>query len=118
MVFDSDQAIERVLNDVHDDTNNLLRVNTSFGIATTPTFTTVTTTTANWTLVATGLSDTIKWKLMELTGSDFYYAYTAIPGNNFGVAFGWAGMDTSPSAVYIKRTGSTDITIKFERWTA
>lgn len=94
----------------------LATVNKDQSGGSTPTISTVTTADANWTLVATGLSGISQWRLSELNGSDFHYAYVAVPGNNFSVAFGWVGQNTSPSALYIKRPAGTNVTIKFERW--
>lgn len=82
----------------------------------TPTISSVTTTDGNWTIVASGLTDILEWRLSELNGNDFDYAFEAAPGNNFSVAFGWVGQMTNPSAIYIKRKTSDNITIKFERW--
>lgn len=89
---------------------------TKIAIPTTPTISTVTTTDANWTAVATGITGMLVWRLTELVGGDFHYAYEAAPGNNFQVGFGWVSYNTCPSAIYIKRPGSTNITIKFEKW--
>ena len=86
-------------------------------VPTTPTITTVTTTDANWTVVATGITGVLQWRLSELVGGDFYYAYTASPGNNFNVGFGWVSYQTCPTAIYIKRPGASDITIKYEKYT-
>jgi len=82
----------------------------------TPTISTVTTVNANWTPLATGLTGILMWRISELNGNDFHYAYEAAPGNNFSVAFGWVLFSTSPSAIHIKRPAGTNITIKFERW--
>jgi hypothetical protein len=86
--------------------------------ASVPTISTVATTDANWTLVATGLSNILEWRLSELNGNDFHYAYVATPGNNFSVGFGWVSFQTSPTAIYVKRPATANITIKLERWTA
>lgn|SRR3990167_1174839 len=82
----------------------------------TPTITSVTTTDTNWTEVATGLTNILEWRLSELDGNDFDYAFVAAPGDNFSTAFGWVAQQTNPSAIYIKRKGTNNITIKFERW--
>ena len=82
----------------------------------TPTITSVATTTANWTAVATGLSNVLQWRLSELNGNDFYYAYVAAPGDNFNVGFGWISYQAPLSALYVKRTGGDDITVKLEYW--
>ena len=82
----------------------------------TPTITSVTTTNANWTVVATGLSSILQWRVSELAGNDFYYAYVAAPGDNFNVGFGWISYQTPLSALYVQRTGTDNITVKFERW--
>ncbi len=106
-----------------DGTNNLVinsdgSINTKKVLPTTPTIISVTTTNSNWTALNASLSDVIKWRISELTGLDFYYAYVAAPGNNFSVGFGWVAEDSSPSAIYIKRPGSANITLKLEVWKA
>lgn len=83
----------------------------------TPTITSVPTTDANWTAIATGLTDTLEWRLSELNGNDFDYAFVAAPGDNHSVAFGWVSQQTNPSAIYIRRKTSDNITVKLERWT-
>ena len=82
----------------------------------TPTITSVATTDANWTLVATGLTSVLQWRLSELTGNDFHYAYVAAPGDNFNVGFGWISYQTSLTSLYVKRTGANNITVKLEYW--
>jgi len=82
----------------------------------TPTISSVTTATAAWTPLATGLTNLVKWRLSELNGNPFHYAYVAAPGNNFNVGFGWVSYETAPTTIYIKRPGSSNITIKFEKW--
>jgi uncharacterized membrane protein YjdF len=77
----------------------------------------VTTTDANWTLTATGLVDILSWRLSELNGNDFHYAFEAVPGDNFSVAYGWVGDQTNPVSIYIKRPSTGNVTVKFERWT-
>lgn len=83
---------------------------------TTPTIVSVATTNANWTALATGLTNVLTWRISELNGDDIHYAYVVAPGNNFSVAFGWAAMQTSPSAIYIKRPATDNITVKLETW--
>jgi len=85
---------------------------------TTPTITTVTTTNANWTALATGLTNVLKWRISELGGNDFHYAYEAAPGNNFSVGFGWVSYDTAPTAIYFKRPSTANVTLKLEIWKA
>ena len=82
----------------------------------TPEISTVTTTDTSWVPVATGLTGLVKWRLSELNGNPFHYAYVAAPGNDFNVGFGWVSYETAPTAIYIKRPGSSNITIKFEKW--
>ena len=84
---------------------------------TTPTITTLTTANANWIALATGLTGLLEWKISELNGNDFYYAYESSPGNNFSVGFGWVSQQTAPTAIYIKRPGASNITVKLEQWT-
>ncbi len=80
--------------------------------------TTLTTTNANWVALATGLTGVLSWKATELNGNDFYYAYVASPGNNFMVGFGVISYDAAPTAIYVKRPGASDITVKLEILTA
>ena len=82
----------------------------------TPTIVSVTTTDANWTALATGLTGVLKWRISELTGDDIHYAYVAAPGSNFSVGFGWVAWDTDISAIYIKRPAGNNITVKLEYW--
>lgn len=86
--------------------------------ASTPTISSTTTTTANWIPIATDLSTVIKWRITELSGNDFWYAYVAAPGDNFDVGFGWVEDNTSPSGIYIKRPTDKNITIKLTLWRA
>ena len=83
----------------------------------TVTISTVTTTDANWTALGTGLTNVLSWKISELNGDDIHYAFEAVPGNNFSVAFGWWADKTAISAIYIKRPAGADITVKLEVWT-
>ncbi len=83
----------------------------------TPTISSVATTDGSWTVIETGLTDIVKWRLSELNGNPFHYAYVAAPGDNFNVGFGWVSYETAPTAIYVKRPGSSNITIKFEKWT-
>ncbi len=83
----------------------------------TPVIVTVTTTDANWTALATGLSGVLRWKIMELNGDNIHYAYVAAPGDNFAVAFGWCGDNTDLQNIYIKRPATANITVKLEIWT-
>lgn len=85
---------------------------------TTPTITTVTTANANWTALATGLTDVLTWRISELNGDNVHYAYVVAPGNNFSVAFGWVSMHTSPTNIYIKRPAGDNITVKLETWSS
>lgn len=71
---------------------------------------------ANWTALATGLSGVVKWRISELNGDDFYYAYTNNPGDNFMVGWGWVSYDTDISQIYVKKPSGTSRTLKFERW--
>jgi hypothetical protein len=87
-------------------------------IPSTPTISTVTTTDDNWTIIATGLTNILEWKLMELNGNDFHYAFEAVPGNDFSIGYSWVSQKTSPATLYVKNaTAGQNITIKFERWT-
>jgi len=83
---------------------------------TTPTISSIVTTDANWTAVATGLTNVLEWRLTELNGNDFHYAYEAVPGDNFSVGFGWVGMQTEVTSIYVKRPGTGNITMKLEIW--
>lgn len=88
------------------------------GSTTNPVISSTPTINANWTVVATGLTNILEWRLTELNGNDFQYAYVAAPGDNFQVGFGWVSYLTSPLALYIRRPGDDDVVIKFERWSA
>ena len=83
---------------------------------TTPTITSVATAGAGWTLLATGLTNVVRWKISELDGNDIHYAFVAAPGDNFSVAFGWWQDSSSPTSIYVKRAASNDITVKLELW--
>ena len=86
-------------------------------IPTTPTISTVTLSNDNWTALITDMTGVLEWKISELTGANFYYAYVAAPGNNFSVGYAWVGYKTKPSAIYVKRV-SAAITLKLEIWKA
>lgn len=93
----------------------------SWGIKETPPTTPViynkVTTDANWTAITTGLSDIRCWRLRERTGLPFYWSYTSSPTTymtNLGGEIIEA--DTEISAIYVKRTASTDITVELEVW--
>lgn len=83
----------------------------------TPTITTVTTTDANWTALATGLTGILHWKICELNGGDIHYAFVAAPGDNFSIAYGVTAEDTGLTDIYIKRPATNNITVKLEYWT-
>lgn len=85
-------------------------------VAKAPTITSVTTTDANWTALITSQTKIVQWRICELNGNDIHYAFTASPGDNFSVAFGWVSQATSPAAIYIKRPGNDNITVKLEYW--
>ena len=82
----------------------------------TPTISSVTTTDGNWTLLASGLTNVFQWRISELTGDNIQYAYVAVPGENFSVAFGWESQISPITDIYIRRSGSNNITVKLERW--
>ena len=82
----------------------------------TPTITSVATTDATWTLVASGLTNVIQWRISELSGDDFHYAYVAAPGDDFNVGFGWISYQAPLTNLYVKRTAAADITVKLEYW--
>lgn len=73
--------------------------------------------TDNWTIVASGLTGVVSWRLSELGGNDFYYAFVLAPGDNFSVAFGWVAQGSGVTNIYAKRVGSNTLTIKAEVWT-
>ena len=107
-----DPALSIVLEKIGD--NHYLAVSTIR--PTTPTITSVATTDANWTAVATGLIDVVEWRISELNGNDFHYAFVAIPGDNFSVGFGWVSQHTGITSLYVKRPGTGNITVKLEVW--
>ncbi len=84
---------------------------------TTPTIYNVSTTNANWTPIATGLTGVLKWRLTEKSGNDFYYAYVSSP-TAFMTGFGWVADDTAPTAIYAKRPATTNVDMQLEVWTA
>ena len=84
---------------------------------TTPTILRVKTSNANWTPLATGLTGVLNWKVTELNGNNFYYAYVVAPGNNFSVGFGWISFNTGLTDIHIKRPAGTDVDCRLERWT-
>lgn len=78
----------------------------------------LTTTDDTWTAVATGLSGVLSWRVSEINGDSFNYAYVAAPGSNFSVGFGWVSMETDISAIYVQRNTANNITVKLETWSA
>ena len=79
---------------------------------TTPTIDSVDTTDGSWTLVKADFTNVIRWRLTELNGNDFHYAYVAAPGDNFDVGFGWVEDNSAPPGLYVKRTTEDNITMK------
>ena len=82
----------------------------------TPTIYNVTTTDANWTAVATGLTNVLGWRLSERAGQDFHFAFVASP-STYCTAFGWCADQSEITAIYVKRTGSANITAELLVWT-
>ena len=112
-----DNHIERVLNDVWDSINKVLRVGIILPplASTTPTIVNVSTTDATWTLVASGLTDIKSWRLVEENGNDFRYAFVAAPAT-YMTGFGWVSMDTPITDVYVQRISATDLDMQLLTW--
>jgi len=83
----------------------------------TPTIYNVATADANWTAVATGLTDVLAWRLSEASGADFDFAFVAAPAT-FATAFGWIGDQSDISDLYVRRKGATNINAQLIVWTA
>lgn len=81
----------------------------------TATITNVTISDNLWNLVATGLSDVLKWRLSEKTGANFNYAYGAVPAA-FVTAFGSIQWDTAITTVYAQRQGDSELEMQLEVW--
>jgi hypothetical protein len=84
----------------------------------TPVITEVATTDANWTVIATGLTGVLAWKLTERDGNAFDYCFDNGVAGTSVRSYGAIQRDTALSAVYVKRTGGTDINMQLEYWTA
>lgn len=70
-----------------------------------------------WATLASGLVGVLKWKISEYNGNDILYTFEAVPGDNYSVAFGWAGDETAITEIYA-RSKSGNITVKLEIWYA
>ena len=75
----------------------------------------VATTDANWTAIATGLTNVLAWKLCERNGNAFHYCFDGV-GTTYVTSYGVIQRDTEITAVYAKRTGATDINLQLEVW--
>ena len=93
----------------------LAMIDIKSAVNTTPTIYNVSTTDANWTAIGTGLSNVVSWRLSELNGNDFWFAFTAAPAT-FMTGFGWVGDNTSISEIYCKRPASADISMQLLVW--
>lgn len=78
----------------------------------------VSTTDAAWTAVATGLTDVLSWKLKEKSGASFNYAFAAAPATYMTSNGEALQRDIDISAVYVQRTGATNVDMQLEVWTA
>ena len=75
----------------------------------------VSTTTGNWTAVATGLTGILAWKLNEKNGRTFRYAFSSAPAA-YMTSFGPIQRDTEITAVYVQRPTATDLDMELELW--
>lgn len=82
----------------------------------TPVIVNQSTTDGNWTLVASGLSNVLFWRLSERNGNDFRYAYVPAP-TAYMTGFGYIKRQTDVSAIYVQRPTSSDIDMELEYWT-
>ena len=80
---------------------------------TTTTIYNVATTDADWTTVATGLTNVLAWRLVEKSGNDFYYCYDGT-GTTYMTGFGWVSKETAITAIHVKRTGASNINAQLE----
>jgi len=71
---------------------------------------------AGWTAVATGLTNVASWKLVERDGNAFRYCFDGV-GATYMTNYGAIQRDTAITAIYVQRTGGTDITMECEIWT-
>lgn len=76
----------------------------------------VTLSNANWTAIATGLSDVLYWRMDERNGDDFHYAFSAAPAT-YMTAFGWVSGTQDISAIYAKRKNARTYYMELEYWT-
>ena len=78
----------------------------------------VSTTTANWTAIASGLTNVLSWKLKEKDGDEFDYCFDGV-GTTYMTSLGESlQRETDIAAVYVKRRGSTNINMQLEVWSA
>lgn len=83
-----------------------------------PTIDSTSLSTDDWTAIVTVQTKIVKWRLSEINGDDFWYAFVASPGDNFSIAYAWEAQNTGPAAIYVRRpTGASTLTIKSEIWT-
>jgi len=75
------------------------------------------TTDANWTAVATGLTNVLAWKLTEESGNAFDYAFVLAP-TAYMTSYGDLQRDTEISAIYVRRRSATNLAMQFEYWQA
>lgn len=68
--------------------------------------------------MTTGLSGVLSWRLSEKSGNAFDYCFDNGAGGTSVRAYGPLVRDTEISAIYVKRTGATDIDMELEIWTA
>lgn len=81
----------------------------------TPTIINVTTSDANWTALTTGQTSILSWRVSERAGSDFYLAFEAAP-TTYITVFGVMQDNTEITNIYIKRTGTANITVELLIW--
>ena len=82
----------------------------------TPTIVNVSTTTAGWTAIATGLSNVVEWRLSERNNNNFRYAYVASP-STYATGFGVVEKKTDITAIYVQDLGADRVTMELEYWT-
>ena len=76
----------------------------------------VSTADANWTAIGSGLFNVLSWKLTEKNGNAFHYCFDGV-GATYMTSYGSLQRDTEISAIYVKRTGATNIDLQLEVWT-
>lgn len=77
----------------------------------------VSTADANWTAIATGLSNVLSWKLTEKSGNAFHYCFDGV-GTTYMTSYGSLQRETDISAIYVKRTAAVNADMQLEIWYA